>query len=172
MTKRVMYSNALGNHRMPWWNEDIHGMELKAMRMYRKKTLKEMSEETGYSIQELKEIENDKDCRVSPSLAGMYMIHLSCDMNLVYQFRSVIDGQATSIKESRTIGSKLKKAVRNKCDNKCSVCQSTENLNIHHIKPYAKGGLNELDNLTLLCDECHADAHEGEHIHALLKSKL
>jgi 5-methylcytosine-specific restriction endonuclease McrA len=32
-------------------------------------------------------------------------------------------------------------------------------LHVHHIKPLSKGGDNSLDNLTLLCEQCHQNQH-------------
>ncbi|MCK9996757.1 MAG: HNH endonuclease [Candidatus Krumholzibacteria bacterium] len=39
-------------------------------------------------------------------------------------------------------------------------CQNTRFLEVHHIKPRAKGGTNELENLITLCSACHRLWHE------------
>ena len=49
----------------------------------------------------------------------------------------------------------------------CSKCQSEfwsnicgrgkPGLNIHHIKPYSKGGTDDMDNLQTLCEECNKE---------------
>jgi len=39
-------------------------------------------------------------------------------------------------------------------------CQNTRFLEVHHIKPRAKGGGNEAGNLTTLCSACHRLWHE------------
>lgn len=38
---------------------------------------------------------------------------------------------------------------------KCAVCGSTEQLDLHHIKPMRIGGLDVKENLQLLCRHCH-----------------
>ena len=37
----------------------------------------------------------------------------------------------------------------------CSLCGTTETLEIHHIVPISKGGTNETENLAILCDKCN-----------------
>lgn len=37
----------------------------------------------------------------------------------------------------------------------CRKCNCSENLTIHHIKPYFRGGDNSFKNLDVLCRECH-----------------
>lgn len=39
---------------------------------------------------------------------------------------------------------------------KCEFCDYDLTIDIHHIKPKHKGGLNEIDNLMILCPNCHA----------------
>lgn len=46
--------------------------------------------------------------------------------------------------------------VYNKNNGKCVGCGSTENLEIDHIKPIARGGNNDMDNLQPLCKSCNA----------------
>lgn len=45
----------------------------------------------------------------------------------------------------------------------CEYCgnKTKEILQIHHIEPIAKGGNNNLDNLIILCPNCHKSAHAG-----------
>jgi len=40
-------------------------------------------------------------------------------------------------------------------NHKCALCPNEEWLTIDHIKPLSRGGLNELDNLQVLCDPCN-----------------
>ena len=42
---------------------------------------------------------------------------------------------------------------------KCEVCDYPYCLYIHHIIPHTRGGSHEPDNLIILCEKCHADAH-------------
>lgn len=37
----------------------------------------------------------------------------------------------------------------------CERCGSEENLEVHHITKIKDGGTNDLDNLLLLCKDCH-----------------
>lgn len=163
--------NVIGNKTMPWWKEDIYGTELMGMRLLRKKSLKEMAKVTGEKISDLREIEKDNDIPVFPTLAGKYMVYLSCNMNHVYQFRQIVNGQSKKFNDNRAIGAKLKKQVYEKCDSKCVKCGSKEDLHIHHVIEFSKGGRTELDNLVLLCVSCHAEAHKDNRAYNMLKKK-
>ena len=35
------------------------------------------------------------------------------------------------------------------------------NLHVHHIKPISEGGLDDVDNLRVLCKDCHMNLHSG-----------
>ncbi len=52
-------------------------------------------------------------------------------------------------------------AVLKKYDNKCTVCESVENLCIHHIIPMSPDdeSYNDAGNLTVLCRSCHMSHH-------------
>ena len=39
---------------------------------------------------------------------------------------------------------------------KCELCGYSLSVDTHHIKPKNKGGLHEIDNLMVLCPNCHA----------------
>lgn len=45
----------------------------------------------------------------------------------------------------------------------CEYCgnKTKEILQIHHIEPIAMGGNNDLDNLIILCPNCHKSVHAG-----------
>lgn len=57
---------------------------------------------------------------------------------------------------------KLRMAVLNRDNRRCRVCgrRPDDNvdivLNVHHIRPWAKGGATEMSNLLTLCHTCHA----------------
>lgn len=38
----------------------------------------------------------------------------------------------------------------------CSICRSTEKLQLDHIIPVSKGGLNDPANIQVLCQRCNA----------------
>ena len=44
-------------------------------------------------------------------------------------------------------------------DGQCVRCGATERLAVHHRVPVAEGGAMSLDNLSVLCEDCHGDAH-------------
>ncbi|MCC0718321.1 HNH endonuclease signature motif containing protein [Clostridioides sp. ZZV14-6105] len=46
----------------------------------------------------------------------------------------------------------------------CSNCDSTENIEYHHIVPLATGGTNKFSNIVPLCVTCHEKAHDKKRI--------
>lgn len=57
------------------------------------------------------------------------------------------------------ISREMRKAVYKRDGWRCVVCDATEGLQIHHIKPRGKGGANHPMNLVTLCWRCHAAVH-------------
>lgn len=169
MSKKKINMDSVYNPAMPWWKEEIYGTELMGMRLLRRKSLKEMAKVTGERVSDLRTIEKDNEMPVPPPLAGMYMMYLSCGMHHVYQFRQIVDGKSNTFNDSRSIGSRLKKQVYEKCKSKCVKCGSVENLHIHHIVEFSKGGRTELENLELLCASCHAEEHKDNQAYHMLK---
>lgn len=56
----------------------------------------------------------------------------------------------------------IREAVRVR-DQQCVNCHASGDeiaFNIHHVVPLSQGGSNRMSNLVLLCDRCHAAAHE------------
>jgi 5-methylcytosine-specific restriction endonuclease McrA len=49
----------------------------------------------------------------------------------------------------------IRRQVWKSCQSRCSNCQSVRALEIEHIKPWSKGGRNDIENLTLLCRNCN-----------------
>lgn len=41
----------------------------------------------------------------------------------------------------------------------CMNCGYDGYVEVHHVKSVIDGGLDNLENLLLLCEKCHADAH-------------
>ena len=44
-------------------------------------------------------------------------------------------------------------------DGRCRKCRSYRASHVHHIIPLGRGGTNRIDNLLLLCRECHLRSH-------------
>lgn len=57
-------------------------------------------------------------------------------------------------RHSQTIN-KLMSDLLEKYKGKCYSCGSKTNLEVHHIKPFSEGGKANLDNLLLICIDCH-----------------
>lgn len=70
----------------------------------------------------------------------------------------------------RNIPTEVKHIVFKRDNGKCTKCYSKEGLHYHHIKRYADGGEDIVENLILLCVNCHAEEHKGEHSYYMLKS--
>lgn len=51
------------------------------------------------------------------------------------------------------------------CGNKCSVCGSSKELNVHH-RTYENHGneVNHLEDLVVMCKNCHGKVHNGEQL--------
>ena len=62
--------------------------------------------------------------------------------------------------------------------NRCDVCgDALKRYEVHHRQAIAKGGTDDLDNLSLLCSQCHASETErqesaGNRSCILLESRL
>lgn len=59
---------------------------------------------------------------------------------------------------------KLSGTLAAECGTACVNCESTENIEYHHIVPLILGGTNNLRNIVPLCHRCHKAAHCGGHI--------
>lgn len=70
----------------------------------------------------------------------------------------------------RTIPTNIKNEVYERDNGRCVECHSEEKLHYHHIKRYARGGKDAVDNLILLCANCHAEEHKEESAYHLLKA--
>ncbi len=60
--------------------------------------------------------------------------------------------QATSSVEARRL---WRKSIKEKWNNKCAYCESTENLTIDHVIPQCKGGIDFLTNVVCCCQSCN-----------------
>lgn len=44
---------------------------------------------------------------------------------------------------------------------RCAHCPSGQRLQIHHIHALADGGLSDIENLELVCNDCHVKIHRA-----------
>jgi 5-methylcytosine-specific restriction endonuclease McrA len=51
--------------------------------------------------------------------------------------------------------------ILNKYNHKCAKCESTDNLQIDHIIPLARGGRHDEDNFQVLCKTCNLKKGKG-----------
>ena len=57
----------------------------------------------------------------------------------------------------------VKSAVLSRDNYTCQICGKTHTrLEVHHIILRSEGGSNRMDNLVVLCKDCHAKVHTGE----------
>jgi len=68
------------------------------------------------------------------------------------------------IQSTNGINRATRLAVFEKCDFKCTICDISDPnvLDVHHKIPRYKGGSDEVENLELLCANCHRKEHLGE----------
>lgn len=155
-----------GNHY--WRTNKVSGIELYAMRMMRKKSIRHMAKLIGEEAWYLEDIE--KNARVAPTyVVALYMQKLGITPSHMEQFKKIIKGELKQFTESRTITAAVKREVRKRYGNKCAKCGATKNLHFHHIERFADGGQNSPENLTLLCAKCHAEEHKDEKAYHALK---
>lgn len=77
----------------------------------------------------------------------------SCGIPIMLKYLE--DRLTRRINPNRYISKKVRKEVLRKYKHKCVICGSSENLEIDHIKPISKGGLNQFKNLQVLCKACN-----------------
>lgn len=69
------------------------------------------------------------------------------------------DGRRMDVKQQHTRGSKRKKYLRQQIETRdgrnCYHCKLSKKLELDHIVPLYAGGDWDLENLQLLCTECH-----------------
>ncbi len=57
--------------------------------------------------------------------------------------------------ETMKLNDSIKKKVFERDGRFCSVCGSSEKLNVDHIMPVSRGGFTVLENLQVLCEKCN-----------------
>lgn len=64
----------------------------------------------------------------------------------------------------KKLQSKILKELQQEANSSCPFCNE-ENVNtfeFHHIIALSKGGTDEIDNLILVCSNCHSKIEKGE----------
>ncbi|MGB9979680.1 HNH endonuclease [Methanobacterium sp.] len=88
---------------------------------------------------------------------------VNCSKGYARQFY-LLDGKVIQKDSRNGISAKTKRDVLKRDHNSCVVCESPENLEIHHIIPVMGSTIKDQDeapNLALLCKECHYLAHSS-----------
>ena len=67
--------------------------------------------------------------------------------------------ERTVLEMTANIDNKTRRAVYKRDGYRCALCDSTDGLQIHHVKPRGRGGADHPMNLITLCWRCHAAAH-------------
>lgn len=95
---------------------------------------------------------------------------VQCDQNYPCRFKWNEDAHAVFERESSSRARKHQASekrerevlARDECCVKCGYVPSgLHDCVIHHIHPVVDGGLATMDNLAVLCKECHSVAHTG-----------
>ncbi|AIW03400.1 HNH endonuclease [Bacillus phage Moonbeam] len=63
-------------------------------------------------------------------------------------------------------------AVLERDNNTCTTCGAKEWLNVHHIEHKKHGGTHDMNNLTTLCEDCHAEQHKDEPIYKVMIANI
>lgn len=63
----------------------------------------------------------------------------------------------------------LKTKVRERDNHKCVICESEQQLHVHHKIPRKLGGVNHEDNLVTLCSSCHGVVEQADIQKAFVK---
>lgn len=66
------------------------------------------------------------------------------------------------------IAKELRQAVLERDRHRCTMCGAADSLHIHHIKHRKDGGQDVVENLTTLCNKCHAREHCDEPVYNLM----
>ena len=61
----------------------------------------------------------------------------------------------------KTIPKQIREFVRDRQDKRCCCCIEI-GTELHHVHPVCTGGINDIDNLVLLCPEHHLAVHLGD----------
>lgn len=75
--------------------------------------------------------------------------------------RQVIEKDWSKEYQEKKVSPKTRDKVLERDHEQCRRCESTDNLQVHHIVPISAGGESHNHNLATLCEKCHKLAHGG-----------
>lgn len=92
--------------------------------------------------------------------SGFYRLHCIIDGRyLCHQcFKKRQEEKVPLRREALKIGRKMRREKGRICQG-CRREIALKALDLHHKTPLSLGGTNDPENLTLLCKDCHAEAH-------------
>ena len=98
-------------------------------------------------------IEQDASCRAAGNHSSITAAAQPVDQDAPCRAA----GSERPLKRNRFIPADTKHALWISAGGRCQTpgCEFRHNLQIDHIKPFSYGGSHELDNLQLLCPNCH-----------------
>lgn len=65
------------------------------------------------------------------------------------------------VRKRTTLSDAERRSILERDNRQCVRCDSSRELEVHHIIPVSDDGSNKPDNLATLCHACHLDAHGG-----------
>lgn len=90
---------------------------------------------------------------------------LDCSIGTVRRFRYTKDRGVIDRRGGRrqSIPPSVRKEILKRDEDKCVRCGKHDpNLELHHIIPKGHGGVDLPENMAMLCEPCHEDAHCGD----------
>lgn len=152
-------------------------LEMWAYRIYKGVTPSELSDYSFgiFSADTFTQIEKgmvmDSVSVDNPIIQRCYIECLGVAKRELSMIRSTLEAHLDGMDDrSRTIPAEIKNKVYKKYNYCCAACGNRESLHIHHKIKFSNGGLHRIDNLVLLCSDCHAEEHQGEREYNLIKS--
>jgi|SRR5690625_1137300 len=164
-----LYNNLVKETKDSVAYSNLRSIDLKAMRIYRGVNKRSLSKLAGIRESEISFYENGR-LKIPKYIEAAYKEVLNIKDRHLHQLRDIMNGKTDKVEEDRTIPKLIKLRVFRRDKGKCTKCSSEGMLHYHHIKRFADGGQNSVENLTLLCVPCHAEEHKGEKSYHMLKS--
>jgi hypothetical protein len=112
-------------------------------------------------------LEPDGSGFVQTDRGPMAISHQSSEDYLARADSIVVPGAQVSVlplggRRRKRLPSQVLQALVARSAGCCECCSQRGLLHIHHIRPLSRGGTNELENLRLLCSNCHSREHDQD----------